>query len=244
MAKLKRRDYTLTSGGWQAYIGPGTLLYATMDGTSLSSSVISLYDSARSSYSDDLISTWTQDTDFGTTVPVACFKDGSVVATLATTSANTKRGVPFADGLFLNKTGDTTHTAALKLLIKPLIKKSIAIAAGTTPDDVSIFVGPGIIHGIRLKVADATVALGTMDLLFKDLTRTLITATNYATAGPKIWSPVTTTGIDDAGSAVTTAATGAYTNEGVAFWDRLLVSTAQASAATQNVQLDVLIEAV
>lgn len=250
--RLKRRDYTLTSGGWQAYKGAGTLLYAVMDGTSLSSNVITLYDTRNEAtfYGADVaptLATWTQDTDFGTTVPVAVFNDGSVVATLATESADTKRGVVFADGLFLNKTGDTTHTAALTLIIKPLIKKTVSIGAGTTPDPVRVFTGPGIIQGVRIKSPQA---VATLDILFKDgyvstgsTGRTIITATDYTTAALTTWSPVTTTGIDDAGAATTTAATGAYSNEGVCFIDSLTLVPAQGSAATENAVVDVLIEA-
>ncbi len=251
MASIKQRTNTaLVTGGWQAYIGAGTLLYAFMDGTSLSSSVLTMYDTEQgqittSGVAAPSINVWTQDTDFGTTVPVACYKDGSVVATLATVSANTHFGVPFADGLFVNKTGDTTHNASLKFLIKPLIKKTVDLGRGATTDEHTVFSGSGIIHGIRLRLGVATVNLATADLLVKDGSggNTLITATNYATAGPSIWSPVTTTGIDDAGTAVTTAATGAYTNPGVAFFKGVHLSLAQGSAAEQNMKVDVLIEA-
>lgn len=253
MAKFKRRDNaTLVTGGWQAYIGSGTLVAAVMDGTDLSSNVITLYDSPRASTSDDTIATWTQDTDFGTTVPVRTVKDGSVVATLATVSANTHAGVPFADGLFLNKTGDTTHNAALKLLIKPLIKKRIQIGHGATTDTNVAFRGPGILHGVRIRLSPTAIALGTLDILIKDGTagttsdRTIVTATDYANATGglgKIWSPVTTTGIDDAGTAVTTAATGSYVNDGVAFVDGLTVTSAQGSASGLNAEVDLLIEA-
>lgn len=251
MSVRTRTISTYVSGGWQAYIGPGTLLYATMDGTGLSSNVLTLYDtdtgSATTPYIPPTIATWTQDTDFGTTVPAATFKDGSVAATLATTSANTKRGIPFGNGLFIDKTGDTSNNAALKLLIKPLIKKSVNIGHLATTDSIRAFDGPGILHAVKLTVDSAVVTLGTMDLLFRDgvtggTLRTISTATNYATTGPSIWSPVTTTGVDDAGSAVTTAATGAYTNEGPAFYDGLTIEMAQGSATVRNAQLDLLIE--
>lgn len=247
MSLRTRTISTYLSGGWQAYKGPGTLLYATMDGTDLSSNVLTLYDSDRELTTDVTVATWTQDTDFGTTVPAAVYKDGSVAATLATVSANTKRGVPFFHGLFVNKTGDTTHNAALKLLIKPLIKKTVNLGHGATTDSVRAFDGPGILHAVRLQLDPAVVNLATLDLLFRDgvtggTLRTLSTATDYATAGPSVWSPVTTTGIDDAGTAVTTAATGSYTNEGPAFYDGLTIAMAQGSAAVRNAQLDLLIE--
>lgn len=247
MSIRTRTISTYVSGGWQAYEGPGTLLYATLDGTSLSSNVLTLYDSDRQSTSDPTISTWTQDTDFGTTVPAAVFKDGSVAATLATVSANTKRGVPFVKGLFINKTGDTTNNAAIKLFIKPLIRKTFNIGHLATTDSIRLFDGPGILHAVRLQLDQAVATLGTLDLLFRDgvtggTLRTISTATNYATLASTVWSPVTTTGVDDTGAAVTTAATGAYVNEGPAFWDGLTLESAQGSATVRNAQLDVLIE--
>lgn len=251
MSLRVRTISTYVSGGWQAYTGPGTLLYAVYDGTSLSSNVLTLYDTDSGSitqpYVPPTIATWTQDSDAGTTVPVAVFKDGSVAATLATVSANTKRGTPFANGLFVNKTGDTTNNLALKFVIKPLIKKSFNIGHLATTDSLRLFDGPGILHAITLKLDPAVVTLGTMDLLFRDgvtggTLRTISTATNYATTGPSIWSPVTTTGIDDAGAAVTTAATGAYPNEGPCFIDGLTLEMAQGSATVRNAQLEVLIE--
>lgn len=247
---FKRRGIsTYLTGGFQAYVGPGVLQYAVMDGTALSSNVLTLYDSARSSTADPVISTWTQDTDFGTTVPVAVYKDGAVVATLGTPSANTKFGVPFADGLFFNKTVDTTHNQALDLVIKPLTKKSVQIGGtGAATGNVNIWSGTGIVHGIKITVTPVDVALGTLDFLFKDSNvggsgNTIITGTNYVVAGPTTLSPVTTTGVDDTGAAVTTAATGAYTNPGVCFLSGLNLSYTGASTGTGiSAIVDVLIE--
>lgn len=241
---MKRRTITTyVSGGWQAYMGPGVITHAVMDGTSLSSNVLTLYDSDNGSSSNiPTIATWTQDTDFGTTVPTTCFRDGSVVATLATESANTHLGLECFDGVYIVKTGDTTHNAAITLLIKPLIKKSVNVGHLATTDTQRLFTGPGIVRAIRLVPGYEAVALATMDLTFKDGTNTLITATNYATSGVKNWYPVTTTGVDDAGTAVTTAATGAYTNTGVAFVTSLDVAMAQGSSAARNAQVEVLID--
>ena len=270
MANIKKRQRggssdgrgTYTTGGWQACQGPGVLLYAVMDGATLSSNVLTLYDGISSTGAlaglvspTITVATWTQDTDFGTTVPVACFKDGSVVATLETTSANTHLGVPFADGLFVNKTGDVTNDANLTFIIKPLIMKSVRLGLETSlgtysaTDNANLFDGPGIVHGIRITTSASAASLDTADLLFKDSNlsgtgNTLITATNYgATRTRDFWSPVTTTGIDDAGTAVTTGATGSYTNSGVAFLTGLHVNMAQGSTTMKSFDVEVLIEA-
>jgi hypothetical protein len=241
---MKKRTTTLTTGAWQAYEGPGVITHAVMDGTSLSSNVLTLYDSNNgSSTNRPSIAVWTQDTDFGTTVPVTCFRDGSVVATMATESANTHLGLECFDGIYVVKTGDTTHTAAITLLIKPLIRKTVSINHGATTDSQRLFTGPGILRAVRTKLSYGAVALGTLDLLFKDSSRTILTATDYANSAVKNWYPVTTTGVDDAGTAVTTAATGAYTNPGVAFIDSLDITVAQGSAAFGSGKIEVLIEA-
>lgn len=242
---------TYTAGGWQAYQGPGVLTHAVYDGTGLSSNVLNLYDSANAQFSTETsLSTWTTDTDFGTTVPVSVFLDGRVVATLGTASANTGFGIPFARGLFVNKTGDVTNNLALKFLIKPLIRKSVTIGGlGAATGSINIFDGPGVIHGIRIRVSQAEVAAGTLDFLFKDSHiggsgNTIITGTDYVTAGPRTLKPVTTTGVDDVGAAVTTAATGAYTNPGVAFVSGLNLSFtgANTTVGVSSADVDVLIE--
>ena len=169
---------------------------------------------------------------------------------MATESANTHRGVPFFDGIFVNKTGDTTNNAAITLLIKPLIKKNCKLGGVgfSASDAVSLFNGPGVIQAVRLETARRDVILGTADLTFKDSAvpgsgNTILTATNYITAAVTSWYPVTTTGIDDAGAAVTTAATGAYTNSGVGFFTGLNANLAQGNTAGEAVyELDVLIE--
>ncbi len=247
MSNVKRRTKTLTTGGWQAYTGAGVLRYAAMDGTSLSGNVLSLYDG--SAVTDPLAATWTIDTDFGLTAPDGVFRKGSIVATMGTTSANTHRGVPFARGLFVNKTGDTTHTALLDLIITPLINKSVNIGGkALTTDSVKLFDGPGILHGVRITVDAAEVSLGTVDFTFADsgaADRTIWTGTNYVTAGPALIAASTTTSIDDAGTERTTAATGTYPNEGIAFLDGLKISLAQANAGAgvRSCQVECLIEA-
>lgn len=254
--EIKRRDKAVyVSGGWQAYVGAGELIAAVYDGTSLSSNVLTLYDTASGATTEGgvaapTLATWTQDSDAGTTVPVRTYADGRVVATVGTASANTHLGVPFSRGLFVNKTGDTTNNLALKFLIRPLIRKSVNLSlggAGGAGQTVKVFDGPGILKAARIKTSQEAAAAGTADLLFRDGTasgslRTLWTGTNYVTAGPSTLFPVTTTGIDDAGSAVTTAATGAYTNDGIAFVDGLWLNVAQGHATAVTYEIDCLIE--
>src|SRR5258706_11730719 len=165
MSNVKRRTKTLTTGGWQAYTGAGVLRYAAMDGTSLSGNVLSLYDG--SAVTDPLAATWTIDTDFGLTAPDGVFRKGSIVATMGTTSANTHRGVPFARGLFVNKTGDTTHTALLDLIITPLINKSVNIGGDALPtDSVEPVDGPRNLQAGRITAAAGEGSLRTGGLTF------------------------------------------------------------------------------
>jgi hypothetical protein len=252
MSRIKKRStLALTSGGWQAYEGAGTVLFAVMDGTSLSSSVLKLYDSTRQRNTDPRVGIWTQDTDFGTTVPVAVFSSGRIVATMGTTSADTHRGIPFANGLYVEKTGDTTHALDLTLLIKPLIKKSIDVGGqGAATHAVSVFDGPGVLHAVRVKTDPADVSLATGDIVIKDSNvtgtgNTLWTGTDFTTAGPTVLFASTTTGIDNAGTAATTAATGAYANEGIAFLKGLHVAAAglNTTAGVRSYEMDFLIEA-
>jgi hypothetical protein len=161
---------------------------------------------------------------------------------MATESANTHLGLEFFNGVYMVKTGDTTHTAAMTLLIKPLIKKTVSINHGATTDTQRLFTGSGVLRAVRTNLTYGAVALGTLDIIFKDSTRSILTATDYATSTIKNWYPVTTTGVDDAGTAVTTAATGSYTNPGVAFLDSLDVTVAQGSASFSSGKIEVLID--
>jgi hypothetical protein len=113
-----------------------------------------------------------------------------------------------------------------------------------------VFNGPGLLHGIRIFTDPVEVSAGTADITIKDLfssgtANTLWTGTNYVTAGPAVLFASTTTGIDNAGSATTTAATGAYANPGIAFVNGLRVDIAQANATAgvRSYKMDFLIEA-
>ena len=106
---VKRRDVTITTGGFNVYIGPGVLLSAVYDMNAASSgNVVTLYDTAGTSTAIQLY-TRSSDTDAGTTVPVRKFTDGDLVA--GTSTANVALGMPFSQGLYLVKSGDTTHSA-------------------------------------------------------------------------------------------------------------------------------------
>lgn len=270
---LKVRNKTITSsatrdGGltWEAFKGPGVLLGIEMDdvGDDVTGMTLTLYDSAQDPTVAGIIPPTTVaaaldqaaiNADLGVTTPPArVFQDGSVVATLATESANTHLGFEFFDGLTIVKSGDTTHAAGITLYVRPLIKKSVNLrgstvagVASTTSGTVRVFEGAGLLRAVRAMVP--TTNTTGIDLAIKDKSaaRTLITATNYdfATQGGtrKIWNPVTTTSIDDTGAAVTTAATGAYCNDGVLFRQDLSLTWASATTDAFEGSFDFLIEA-
>lgn len=243
---------TYLTGGWQVYDGPGLLmgLIADFDAAS-SGAVLTAYDG--SSTAGRQVYAITTDTDFGTTVPVQVFTDGDLPA--GTSTANVKSGIPFSAGLFINKTGDTTHDVRLTALIKPLIKKNVNItttgSAGSAVGATSVYDGPGLLHSITV-FSDLGVP-STTDWLVKDspLTtaagagsgNTLLTKTNYGYAATAIRPVVTLTGHDEGGNAVSTAATGAYASPGILFATGLNVSVQQCNALDRAYQMSFLIEA-
>lgn len=235
MASIKRRSVTITSGGAQIYQGPGVLVGAVFDhNASSSSNVITLYDGSTQYAGGIQIYTRSSDTDAGTTVPIGMYTDGDLVA--GTSTANVKSGIPFTKGLFLTKTGDTTHSDVYTFFIKPLIAKTVDVLGGATTGAASIFSGPAMWHGYSISLGPATAALTTADFLFKDSPiagsgNTVMTKTNYSTAARTIRPVVTTTNSDEGGSAVTTAATGAYASPGILLTTGLNVNVAQASAS-------------
>src|SRR5574341_1456686 len=233
MANIKkRRNSSLTSGGWQAYTGPGVLVAAIFNHhASSSGNIVTIYDGF--STSDYQLFTRTSDTDAGTTVPIILHTDGDLVA--GTSTANVHLGIPFARGVFLNKTGDTTHADDYTLFIRRCQKVSVQLV-GATDTGKEIADGPGIMYGYRIKpLHDQLPITATADILFKDSHipgsgNTLMTKTNYDTLSTQVRPVVTTTGSDEGGSAVTTAATGAYNNTGIYFASGLNVSLAQGDA--------------
>src|SRR5882672_243647 len=167
--KLRKTPVTYITGGWQAYEGPGLLTAIVADyNASSSGCVLTAYDTTSGSLTAPQLYTVTTDTDFGTTVPVTVFTDGDLVA--GTSTANVKVGMPFARGFFLNKTGDTTHQVDVTLFIKPLIRKSVNIrtagSAGSAVGVASVFDGPGLLHGLRIRCD--TLTPSTTDFLVKD----------------------------------------------------------------------------
>ena len=72
---------------------------------------------------------------------------------------------------------------------------------------------------------------------------TIMTKTNYGYAAETVRPVVTLTGMDEGGTAVTTAATGAYASPGLFFATGLNVSVQQAQGAASAIyQFDFLIE--
>ncbi len=250
MANIKRRDVTITSGGFNVYQGAGVLMGAVFDhNASSSSNVVTLYDSDNNFSTAIQLYTRSSDTDAGTTVPVRMFTDGDLVA--GTSTANVRLGMVFANGLYLTKTGDTTHSDVYKFFIKPLIKKSVNItttgSAGSAAGSASVFVGSGLWHGWRIKadiLNPTTVDITVKDSGITGSGGTLMTKTDYGYAATATRPVVTTTNLDDAaGATVTTAATGSYCNDGIIFTTGLSVTLAQANAMDAAYQIDFLIEA-
>jgi hypothetical protein len=256
---------TWLTGGWQAYNGAGLLRAVIIDYSGSSSScVLTGYDGVvatthgvAQSAPASAIQIWTRssDTDAGTTVPVTCYTDGDLPA--GTSTANVKAGLPFANGLWINKTGDTTHDCAMTVFIKPLIKKSVNLryvsgSAGSGIGSASVFDGPGLLHGIRIRCDIANPS--TADFIVKDSAITapaagtgsgnqLLIKTDYATAAEAVRPVVTLTGMDEGGTAVTTAATGAYASPGIFFASGLNVTLTGGGTGEAPYQFDFLIEA-
>lgn len=248
MANIKRRQATLTSGGWQAYEGAGVLMGAVIDYAAASSGcVLTAYNGT--STSGIQVFTRSSDTDAGTTVPIGLYTNGDLVA--GTSTDNVKSGIPFATGLFINKTGDTTHTVDITLFIKPLIKKSSQVttsgSAGSASGGATVFSGPGLLHAVGIR-SDIISAVSTADITVKDSPivgsgNTIWTKTNYGYAADAIRPVVTTTNADEGGTAVTTAATGAYASPGILFTTGLNFNVAQANAGDVTYAFSFLIEA-
>lgn len=249
MGNIKRRDVTITSGGKQIYEGAGVLMGAVFDhSASSSSNVVTIYDSGNNASTAIQLFTRSSDTDAGTTVPLRLFGNADLVA--GTSTDNVGLGIPFSRGLYLTKTGDTTHEDNYKFWIKPCIKKSVNIttagSAGSGAGGASVFAGAGLLHGWTI-VTDILTPT-TADITIKDSPivnagGVLMTKTNYGNAAPATRAVVTTTNADEGGTAVTTAATGAYDNDGILFTIGLNVNVLQANAQDAAYQMDFIIEA-
>lgn len=248
MANIKRRDVTITSGGAMVYQGAGKLLGAVYDhSASSSSNVVTLYDTGGTATGVQLY-TRSSDTDAGTTVPVRHYGNADLVA--GTSTDNVALGIPFAQGLYLVKSGDTTHSDSYKFFIKPLIRKSVQVtttgSAGSATGGATVFGGSGLLHGWRITCDILTAS--TTDITIKDSPivgsgGVIMTKTDYSTVAVATRPVVTTTNLDEGGATVTTAATGAYANDGILFTTGLNVNVAGANAQDAVYQFDFLIEA-
>lgn len=248
MARIKSRSFTLTTGGWQVYDGPGEVLAWSVDYAAASSGAILTAYSGRDTGGLQ-VAAITTDTDFGLTFPFATYVAGDIVA--GTSTAEAHLGWPFMDGLWINKTGDTTHTALITVYFRPLIKKTAKLkttgAAGSATGSVTLFSGgPGRFVAYRLTPDPSTPS--TADVLFKDgpdtdsTGATLLTKTNIGSTAAAITGVSSTTGHNASGTARTTAATGSYVNSGIYFTSGLSVSVAQADAHDASYTVEALIE--
>jgi hypothetical protein len=250
----KTNPGTYITGGWQAYEGAGLLRALVLDHISTSgTNVLTAYDGH--STSGPQIFTRASDTDAGTTVPITLYTDGDLPA--GTSTDNVKVGIPFARGLFFNKTVDVTHDLKVTAFITPLIKKSVNLgwatgAAGSGVGVASVFSGPGLLHGIRIK--SDTLNASTTDFIVKDSPiiqpaagtgsgNQLLIKTDYAYAAEAMRPVVTLTGSDEGGTAVSTAATGAYASPGIFFTTGLNVTLTGSNVQNAVYQMDFLIEA-
>lgn len=257
MASIKYRDFTSNMNvvdpnkptTKQIYVGAGAVLAVALDRTDSSGLVTNFYDSARGSASDPSIYEQTGDLDLGQTVPVFLQGDADLVAGTAT--AGVGQALIFTDGLYVvNKTDTTDVAVKWEFWIKPLIKKSVNIrttgAAGSGVGEAQIWQGPGLWHGYAIKLDPDSPS--TFDLVFRDAITdaapTVMTKTNYTTTpGTKVLRKVvTTTGEDEAGAAVTAAATGTYGNAGIYLRTGLRAVVAQSNAFDNAVSIDALFE--
>ena len=200
-------------------------------GTSASGSVLTIKEKDSDGLTKFTIST---DTDFGTTVPLRIFHDARLISGAAT--AGVGLNPVFFEGVYVSLTAPSATTnSQVTLWLRPLIYKKVQVT-GVTDAKVA-FNGPGLLKGARVNYTGADT--GT-DIQISDT----VTITAGAPAAPHLtvvgntvtdWAAVnqqlvTTTNTDEAGTGVTTAATGAYANDGIAFRTGLTVGVAQGTA--------------
>lgn len=228
------------------YGGPCELLGLMYDaGTSSSGATLTLKEKDGNGLTKYTVS---GDTDIGLTVPVRIFHDARLIAGTAT--AGVGLNVAFFEGIYATLAGDSSATtdSVLTVWVRPLIYKKVQLDGVT--DAKVVFYGDG-----RLKAARADYSAGTAstaDIQIRQgtgiasgagtgaaLTVVSNSATDWAAVNQQL---VTTTNHDEAGSGVTTAATGSYANDGILFKDGLTVGVAQGTAG-EAVICDFLIEA-
>ena len=241
MGKLMTRQFSIGTsavGGLgttkQFYEGPCVIeamsidFHASADG----GTVVTIYDGF--STSGRSIYTQTGATDLGTTVPVVFHGDADLVA--GTSTAGVGNGLVCADGVFVAVTLDVTGPQNITLWIRSLVKKTVNLAltgaAGSAAGAAQIWQGAGLWRGYLVGLGSQPGT--TLDLVFRDAITdaapTVMTKTNYATLPLTIRQVVTTTGEDEAGAVVTTAATGSYNNDGIYLRTGLRVVGAQGNA--------------
>lgn len=228
------------------YEGPCELLGLAYDaGASSSSATLTLKEKDSAGLTKYTVS---GDTDIGLTVPVRIFHDARLIAGTAT--AGVGHGVAFFEGIYATLAGDSSATtnSVLTVWLRPLIYKKVQLSGVT--DAAVVFQGDGRLKGARADYSAGTA--NTADLQIRQgvgisagagtgaaLTVVSNSTTDWAAVNQQL---VTTTNHDEAGSAVTTAATGAYANDGILFKDGLTVGVAQGTAG-EGIIVDFLIEA-
>jgi len=247
------------------HVGPGVLigLSVNYDAAANANTTLKMYDTVRppgtavgaASVDPAIFVGTTINTDFGTTAaPNRCFTDGDLVA--GTSTANVKLGIPFAKGLYVVVGADVTGPQVVTTFVRPLIAKSANVktagSAGSATGSKTLFTGPGLLHGLSIQTDPA--APSTLDFLLKDgladeiagtgAGNTLLTKTDYgAVVGRAVRPVVTTTNVDDVQATVTTAATGAYANDGILFGTGVCVTVTGADALDRALKIIALIEA-
>ena len=235
--------------GFQFYNGAGKLLALVVDfsASADAGTVLTAYDG--NDTTGPVIYTQTGNTDLGTTVPVFIGGDADIVA--GTSTGGVSNGVIFTQGLFFNCTVDVAGPQVVTAFIRPLIKKTVEVAttgsAGSATGAASIFYGPGLWHGYAVTLDSQSPP--TLDITFKDSPiaaagNTVMTKTNYViTPGVKtIRAVATTTGEDEAGATITTAATGVYMNHGIYLTTGLNVNLAQGNALNRAARFECLFD--
>lgn len=247
-SRIITREARLAAAGTFAapiYGGPCELLGLAVNyGASASGSVLTLKEKDANGLTKYVITT---DTDFGTTVPVRIFHDAKIIAGTAT--AGVGLNVSFFEGIYVSVTGDSSSTTGTVVTawIRPLIIKKVALHGVTAA--ATLFQGAGRLKGVRVDYtadmaagADLQITDGVIgpDGLVAGNNLTVYTdvVTDFAAVNQQV---ATTTGHDEAGSAVTTAATGAYANDGVLFATGVSAGLAQGTANAAAI-IEVLIE--
>ena len=213
-------------------------------GDSASGSVLTIKEKDSDGLTKFTIST---DTDFGTTVPLRIFHDARLISGAAT--AGVGLNPVFFEGVYVSLTAPSATTnSQVTLWLRPLIYKKVQLT-GVTDAKVA-FQGSGMLKGARvnygsdvdtgadIQISD-TVTITSSAPAAPHLTVVGNTATDWAAVNQQV---VTTTNTDEAGTGVTTAATGSYANDGVCFRTGLTVGIAQGTALAGAV-VDFAIEA-